>query len=365
MIRRRTTNNGLPWRVYERFGKRVWRVYFQPLQGPRVTLFLCHANDVTRAEARKRGKLRYDQLYAGMPEATSELMTFKRLGDLYFDWQSALPENDDGKKADSTIDENRREFTRLCVDFGDTLADEIEAPDWFRYQDKRRKGGAGAKANKELALASAIMEWGRLRGVIGANTARIKRVKTKPLTRRVTLAEIDAVLPIARKMGPGATIQALCARTALLCLRRPEEIRRLRVSQIKDEGILFTAGKRKSGEAERKTIIEFSPALKATIDEALAVKRRVHISPYVFGTLSGGVYTKSGWGASWRRLMENCAKKIEGFESFTLRDCRPGGVTSKKERKDDDVQDATLHKDSRMIEQIYDRRKDRRAKPSH
>ena len=365
MIRRRSTNAGLPWRVYERYGKRVWRIWYQPLGDKRVTLFECMASDVTKGEARRKAKLRYQQLYAGSPEAhADDNLTFKRLGELYFDWQGSLPVNDDGKKAETTIAENLREFATLCGMFGSHPVDEIEAPDWFRYQDTRRKANAGPKANKELALASAIMEYGRLRGLLQVNTARIPRVPTRPLTRKVELAEIDAALSVARTMGPGATLQVLCARAAMLCIRRPTEIQSLRVAQVKDDGIEFVSGKRKSGSAERTAMIEFSPALRGTIDEALAIPRRVDICPYVFGTQDGTIYTKSGWGSNWRRIMAKCRKMIPGFQPFTLRDCRPAGITDKKARGDMDTLDGTMHADSRMVEQIYDRRRRRKSKPA-
>lgn len=365
MIRRRATNNGLPWRVYERYGARSWRIYYQPPTGPRVDLLRCFPGDMTRADARAKAKLRYQQLYGHTPEALPEVLTFRRLAERYFDWQESLPETDDQRKAASTLAENRREVTTLNKVFGDMEPDAILPSDWYTYQDARRKKGHGAKANKEISLASAILEYGRARGLLTTNTAKgTKRVKTRPRQRRVLIAELDALMPIAREIGPAATIQVLCARTALLCLRRPGEILALRPSDIIEDGIRFTAGKRKAGEMERETIIGWSAELRSTIDEALAVPRRVDISPLVFGNLTGGRYTKSGWGANWRRLMARAATKIEGFEPFTLQDCRPGGVTAKRERGDTDTQDATLHADVRMIDQVYDRRKTRRATPA-
>ena len=365
MIRRRTVNTGLPWRVYERYGRRIWRIYYQPVGATRVTLFECFAGDVTKAEARSAARLKYAQMFAGTPEADSEAITFERLGKLYMQWQRELPETDEDRKAETTLDENERELATLNKVFGQVMPDDITAPDWFTFQDLRRKAGASKKVNKEIALASAVLEYGRLRGLCTVNTARgIKRTKTSPDTRAVTLAEIDAVVTVARTMGPGATLQALAARAAWLCVRRPPEILALTPAQLGEDGILFAAAKRKGGEAQRRVLVAWSPELRATIADAQAVKRRVDISPLIFGTLTGTRYTKSGWGASWSRLMTKCAKTIEGFAPFSLMQCRPGGVTVKEERGDSDTTDTTAHADDRMVRTIYDRRRVRKGTPA-
>lgn len=365
MIRRRANIDGLPFRVYERLGVRRWRWFYQPPDGPRVTLYECQASDVTKAEGRRRARIAFAERMGAVPEAQPNALTFERLTEQYMAWQRALPERDETRKAESTLAENERELRTLNKVFGAMLPDDILPADWYTYQDTRRLAGCGPKANKEIALASAVLEYGRRRGLVATNTARgIQRVPTAPLTRRVTLAEVDAVVEVARDIGPGATIQALAARAALLCLRRPPEILSLHSSQLTDSGIRFRAAKRKAGQVERWTTIEWSPRLRETVDAARAIKRRVDISGLVFGTLYGRQYTRSGWGAGWSDLMDACAKEIDGFERFTLQDCRAGGVTAKQERGDLDTLDATMHADARMVATIYDRRRERKAKPS-
>lgn len=365
MVRRRATNDGLPWRVYERYGARIWRIYYQPPAGPRVTLWQGMAGDATKADARAAARLKLTQLMAGTPEAPPEAMTFGRLAKLYLLWQGELAHDDEERKADSTLDENRRELQKLVKVFGQVMPDEISATDWYTYQDLRRKAGAGPKCNKEIALASAVLEYGRRRGHCTENTARgIKRVKTSPDTRAVTLAEIDRVLTVARKVGPGATMQALAARCAFLCVRRPPEILGLTPAQLGEDGILFGAAKRKAGQAQKTVLIAWSDELRATIAQAQAVQRRVDIAPFVFATLDGRRYTKSGWGSNWARLMARCARDIPGFEHFTLMQCRPGGVTTKEDRGDDDTVDTTAHVDDRMVRTIYDRRRVRKGTPA-
>lgn len=365
MTRTRKIANGLPLRCYEEFGTRIWRIYYQPPAGQRVTLWRSFASDVTKAEARRQARLRYAELFDNAPEALADVLTFQRLGERYFAWQQSLSENDEHRKAASTLEENQREFKTLCKAFGEMLPDDIQPMHWVQYQDVRREQQAGAKANKEIALASAIFGYGIARGLVERNTARgIKRIKTKVATRRVVLREIDAALGLARTIGPGATIQALAAKAALLCVRRPPEILSLNWSQVTDDGIRFQAAKRKGGQQELSTTITWSDELRAVIEEARQVKRRVQIVGLVFAGLYGRQYTRSGWGAGWSDLMQRCEAQLPGFVRFTLQDCRPGGVTSKQERGDSDTLDATMHRDSRMVHTIYDRRRERRAKPA-
>jgi len=106
------------------------------------------------------------------------------------------------------------------------------------------------------------------------------------------------------------------------------------------------------------------PDLRATIDEALAVKRnKLAGSWYVFGNLGGQRYTKGGWKATLSKLMVECVAEAERrkdtFLPFSLQDCRPKGVSDKLARGDADTIDATVHSSERMIRQVYDRRRTR------
>jgi integrase len=169
-------------------------------------------------------------------------------------------------------------------------------------------------------------------------------------------------------MGGPQHIVALALKTAWLCLRRSVEVRALTRGQITDEGIVWKAAKRQRGETTKVGLIQWSVELRATVDEALAIKRnKLAGAWYVFGNLSGQRYTKGGWKATLAKLMSECvaeaAKRQLPFAPFSLQDCRPKGVTDKMDQGAGDVVDATLHSSERMVRQVYDRRRVRVAKP--
>jgi len=52
------------------------------------------------------------------------------------------------------------------------------------------------------------------------------------------------------------------------------------------------------------------------------------------------------------------------FKLLSLQDCRPKGVSDKLEHGDTDVMEATMHTSERMVREVYDRRRLRKAKPT-
>ena len=223
------------------------------------------------------------------------------------------------------------------------------------------------KGNKEISLARLVLEYGIRKGLLEANLLdKVTKNKTAKDKRYVTNEEMDLAVEIGRKFGGARLIVALALRTAWLCVRRSVEVRALQRDAIKDTGILWQDGKNRRKPA---VLIEWSPELSATIDEAIAIKRNsVAGTMFVFGNMRGQPYTKGGWKAMLDDLMRECekaaAERRMGFVKFSLQDCRPKGVSDKLERGDTDTQDATLHSNAKMIETIYDRRKSRKATPA-
>jgi integrase len=155
-------------------------------------------------------------------------------------------------------------------------------------------------------------------------------------------------------------------KTAWLCVRRSVEVRGIMTHSITEEGMVWIDGKDKK---KAKILIEWSDDLRATINEAQAIKRtHVPCSMYLFGNMRGQRYTKGGWKAMLDDLMRECeiAAKSEKipFRRFSLQDCRPMGVTTKLARGDTDTKEATGHTSDKMIATVYDRREQKSAKPA-
>jgi integrase len=376
MIRPRSKPDGLPPRVYERFGKRTYSIGHKADSGAWSFRLSCPLGQRAKiAELRLQAVRKAAEIDSGAPADGS----FAALAKAWLKWQRELPAGTPGKRADSTLKENEREIAALNRSFDDMQVAEMEKGDAYDHLDacliaKDKKGNPRPrpeKGNKEIALAHVMLEWAVRRRWIKSNPFDgVEKLVTEKAQRAVTAQELCLAVEVGRKLGGPQHIVALACKTAWLCVRRSVEVRAMTRDQIDAErGIFWKAAKRQAGQAEKVGLIEWSPELRATIDEALAIKRnKLAGAWYVFGNLRGQKYTKGGWKKTLSVLMHACveeaAKRKLAFASFSLQDCRPMGVSDKLARGDRDVQDATLHSSERMIRQVYDRRRVRVAKPA-
>lgn len=376
MIRRRRSPDGLPFRVYERTGARTYSIGYKAADGRWLFRLSCPVGDVAQREQLRREAITRSMQVQHAPPAEG---TFAALAAEWLQWQESLPAGSPGKRAASTLTENRSEIKALNKAFGGLRVAEMRRADGYTYLDaclvaRHPKTNAPrprpAKGNKEISLASLILEFGVRRQWLEANPfSGIEKIRTTPPARYVSDQELGLALEVGRRMGGPYQIVALALRVAYLCVRRSVEVRGLTRDQIRDDGIVWTAAKRQAGQAARIGLIEWSPELRAAVDEALSVKRHeVAGSWYVFGSMRGQRYTKGGWKATLSKLMAECVaeagRRRLAFAPFSLQDCRPKGVSDKMARGDADVIDATLHTSDRMVRQVYDRRTTRRAKPA-
>lgn len=367
MIRRRETPDGLPYRVYERRGVRVYSIGHKSLKGTWTFRLQCPVADKAKiAELRREAIRRATNIRDGAPTEGS----FSAIADAWLTRQKSLPDGSAGRRAASTLAENERELVNLKKAFGATAVADLERADAHAYLDACQMARRPEKGNKEIALARLVLEYGIRVRLLKVNPfSGFEKLITAKTDRLVSDQELDLALEVGRRMGGPQHIVALALRTAWLCVRRSVEVRALTRDQITATGILWESAKRQGGQSRKVGLIEWSEDLRATMDEAVAIKRnKIAGSWYVFGNLSGQRYTKGGWKATLSRLMDECvaeaARRRLAFLPFSLQDCRPKGVSDKMAQGHADTQDATLHSSKRMIDATYDRRRVRVARPT-
>jgi len=364
-MRPRHQPDGLPFRVYARVGKEKFSIGFKSENGTWLFRLSCPVHDeVQIAELRKEASLRAISMLTAKPtELIDDLISD------WFSWQYALPLTSIRRRADSTLKENESEAKRLRVVFGHMPVRDFQRVDAYEYLDLAEQQNRPSKGNKEMSLLQLILERAVRKGMIAANPLiDLEKLPTVANQKYVSDDDLSLAREVGKRLGPSQQIVALALQTAYLCVRRSVEVRDLTRDGLTDEGIVWVSGKTAKRNAKLQVLIEWSPDLRAVIDEALAVDRgRELTGPFIFGTLRGERCTKGGWKSVLKVLMDACAAEAEArgvaFERFSLQDLRPKGVSDKLEDGAEDVLDATLHTSERMVRQVYDRRRTRSAKP--
>jgi integrase len=367
MIRRRSSPDGLPFRVYERRGVRTYSIGHKAADGTWSFRLQCPIDQPGKiAELRRDAIRRAHDIGTPAPADGS----FAALAKAWLQWQHAMPDGAAGKRAASTLAENEREIAVLIKAFGRMQVAQMEKADAYEFLDACVLARRAAKGNKEVSLARTILEYGVRKRWVRVNPFdRFEKLLTTTTQHLVSDQDLALALEVGRRMGTPQHIVALGLRTAWLCVRRSVEVRDLTRDQITPDGIVWEAAKRQHGEAKKFGLIEWSPALRETIDEALAIERgKLAGAWHLFGNTRGQRYTKGGWKSTLSKLMAECiaeaARRRIAFAPFSLQDCRPKGVSDKLARGDRDTQDATMHSSERMLRQVYDRRRVRVAKPA-
>lgn len=374
MFKHRLKNDGLPQRLYERRGVKYYSIGYKARDGKWVFRLQCLVSDAIKIrDLRREAVSKANTLNHGGPN----LGSFNHLVDAWFERQQNLPLDSVERRAESTLLENRREAANLKNAFGDMQVRDLQKADAYEYLDAclvaRDENGHSRprpeKGNKEISLARLILEYGvRLRMIDENPFDDVTKLRTVKQQRYVTDDELALAVEIGRRRGGATHIVAMALKTAFLCVRRSVEVRALKRDQITDEGILWLAAKRQKSHQEQRGLIEWSPELKQTIDEALSLRRNnVAGSWFIFGNMNGQIYTKGGWKKTLSVLMNECVEEAAlrkmPFTPFSLQDCRPKGVSDKLTDGATDVVDATLHTSERMVRQVYDRRRVKTAKP--
>jgi len=366
MTRRRQVADGLPYRVYERFGVRSYSVGYKLTDGKWAFRYVCQIHDVVEV-AKIRAKAITEAARISVIDNDRVPGGFAGLIKAWFQWQEDLPMNDTRKRAASTLAGNKPEAAMLNKQFGHLEPHEITRSMGYVYLDacltaKDKNGNPRPrpeKGNKEIALARLILEYAIRKDMISVNPFdKLTKNKTVTARRLVSPQELALAVEMGRKIGGPQYVVAMGLQTAYLCVRRSVEVRALTRDSITEQGIRWKDGKDPNKPA---ILIEWTPELRETVTETLAIKRnKVAGTMYLFGNMQGQAYTKGGWKSSLDSLMFPCmaeaAKRGIAFTRFSLQDCRPMGVTDKLERGDKDTTAATGHTSEKMVKTVYDRR---------
>ena len=199
MIGRRKFPDGKPFRLYEYIGKRKTSYGYKLPDGTWAFRLSAPTTDIEAVEKIRREAYDRANTLNGNFVKTD---TFSALAEQYFTWQDRLPQTSEDKKSPLTLQENRRESVRLIKVFGKVKPSAIKPVHIYKYLSLRAEQGAPVKANKEIALLSAMLEYGRRMGLLETNPCRgIKYNKTRPRDKYVKQADIDLMLRVARKHG--------------------------------------------------------------------------------------------------------------------------------------------------------------------
>lgn len=242
--------------------------------------------------------IRYGELHRDDP-----LKTFGDVLDRY------LREVTPGKAPRTQVDE-RAYIGRLRAVFGALPSTVISAPDCAKLRDTIAAKSGNVQANHHLktlkhALRKAV-EW----GAVAHNAAReVSKLKVRQRERYVTDAEFAAVRANAPPM-----IRIAMEIAVLTGLRRGD-ILALTKDACHDDGLHVGTSKTK-----RDLIFEWTPDLRAVIDDAKAMQPRFRQA--IVATRSGKPFTGNGFGTEWRKVMVRTYPKGREHARWRFNDIR-------------------------------------------
>ena len=147
MSRHREKPDGLPYRVYERRGERVYSIGYKQVNGQWVFRYSCSVNDNKKIGELRRKAITESALLNHGVRSTGQT---EELIDAWFTWQESLPTTDLKRRADSTLRENKREAKNLKLAFGNIDPAVITKTDGYTYLDACVQAGRPEKGPVEI-----------------------------------------------------------------------------------------------------------------------------------------------------------------------------------------------------------------------
>lgn len=168
----------------------------------------------------------------------------------------------------------------------------------------------------EIKLLNSVFKFGRRRGWTISNPCEdVEKPKETIRKRRVTLDEFYAVRAIA-----DPTIAAIMDLAAITAMRQTDIVL-LQRKNLTDQGIEYTTHKTKID-----MIIRWTPQLRATVNQLLALQGNVH-SPHVVTRERSQPFKPNILAKRFSRLMDEAVRKGLLAERFVFHDLKAFAVT--------------------------------------
>lgn len=328
-----------------------------------------------RMDARPRAKggwtfryYTYDRKYINLghdrAEAIKRVLEMERrapdtgtIGELIREYMSSGGFKND--LAPKTQDDYITASKQVLERFSAMQVDDVKPPHIAKYLRVER-AAAPVRANREMAFLASAFQFGIEQGYATANPCRqVRRNKERPRSRCPTWEEIESFCATAAKKGPSSHVIGLMAKFIALTGRRRVEFLELRKTDMGSAGISVGFAKAKAGDALRKGLIEWTPALRQLFAELAQLDRRardgksaIPESMFVFTNRDGQPYTEQGFKALWSKIMADWVA-VPGRERFTFHDLRAYYVTVMVGRDEN----PETHANPATTRRVYDRRR--------
>ena len=270
-------------------------------------------------------------------------------------------------KSFKSQESNQLAIRRLKPVFGMMRPSEVQPAHAYKYADLVTKAHGRTSAKHDIQCLSHLLtkavEW----GVINRNPllGQVRIKGTGPRDRLVEDWEIDEALAIESSYR-GVLVANVYIRFKLMTGLRRGDILRLKLSNLKEDGIHVLLNKTKQSTGKR-LIIEWDQEgdMRALSDEILRIPpRRIGDAP-LFGTRRGKSYIDyqgrcNAFDSLWQRFMDKVLAETKVAERFQERDLR-----AKVASDSDSLVEASErlgHADTAITQRVY-RRKPVRIQP--
>lgn len=237
----------------------------------------------------------------------------------------------------------RAHWVQLGKTFGHVAPAAVKPAHVRKYADMR---GAMSEtmANKEVKVLRIVMRYAAERGIIRDNPCQhVKLYPERGRDRYITDAEYEAFYAVA------CPTLRIFMELAYICAARGQDIRKILMSDLNDEGLFIT--QQKTG---KKQIKLWNARLRQVVAAAKALRmERNPLCTNLLVSEARGPYSEFGLKSLWRRAKAKY-KALHGEPGFTFHDIKAKGVSD----FEGDRQLFSGHKTRQMMER-YNRTPDR------